>query len=101
MTDFLNAFEALYMSGVLDARRPGDRGVMGDVQLVLLDEAIKGPFDEAWKTIFSPNHALMRPSLYRKASSARILYPRAVFVHPGYSNMMFANLLQDGAHALV
>jgi Glycosyltransferase 61 len=92
-TDFINAFYSLHMTGVIDGIS-GSRVGMDNVQVVLLDEQ-EGPFDEVmWHRIFSPKFPVLRASEL-KARAASVLVPHAVFVPPGYTNMMLAHVSSE------
>jgi hypothetical protein len=98
-TDFLNAFFALHVAGVIDGLS-GSRAGMERVQVLLLDEQ-EGPFDApVLGRVFSPSHPVLRVSaLQREAAagaSARLRLPHAVFVPPGYTNMLLAHVVTEG-----
>ena len=93
-TDFLNAFQALVLAGVVDgATGVGD---MGGVQVLLLDEQ-SGPFEELWyKRVFSPAHPLLRASALQAAGVPALRLRRALFVPPGYTNMLLSHVQSEG-----
>ena len=92
-TDLLNAFVALAMLGIVDGRS-GSREGMANVSVVLLDEQ-EGPFEDAfWGKVYSPAHPLQRVSGLRVRG--RVRYPRAVFVPPGYSNLLLSAVGEEG-----
>ena len=91
-TDLLNAFMALAMLNVTDGL-VGGRAGMASVAVVLLDEQT-GPFEDAfWGKVFSPRFPLRRAS---DMGGAAVRYPHAVFVPPGYTNLLLAAVLWDG-----
>jgi hypothetical protein len=100
-TDFLNAFVTLHAAGVI-AGHSGSRAGMERVQVLLLDEQA-GPFDDAyWGRVFSPAHPVMRVSTLQAAAAAaggagaRLRLPRALFVPPGYTNMLLSHVASEG-----
>lgn len=97
-TDMINAMEALHMAGVIDIYNEGSRNGMENVQLVLLDEQPEGPFDETLQRVFSPNYPVLRVSDFQSQADRLVVrFPRAIFVHPGYTSFMFAALFQRGS----
>ena len=95
-TDFLNAFFALHVAGVVDGVA-GSRAGVERVQVLLLDEQ-EGPFDApVLGRVFSPRHPVLRAgALRRDGGAARLRLPHAVFVPPGYSNMLLAHVVSEG-----
>jgi hypothetical protein len=99
-TDFLNAFFALHAAGIVDGLS-GSREGMGRVQVLLLDEQT-GPFETPLlKRVFSPDHPLLRvSSLLDKqrdeGGRGLLRLPRALFVPPGYTNMLLAHVASEG-----
>jgi EGF domain-specific O-GlcNAc transferase len=89
-TDFLNILFTLHVTGAIDAARRDNRRGMDSVQLLLLDEQ-RGPFEDAFLApIFSPRHPILRPSSLLAAGVRRLRLPRALFVPPGYSSVLYA-----------
>jgi hypothetical protein len=104
-TDWLNAFIALHVAGVIDGRELDPvlmRRRMKDVQVLMLDSQ-RGPFDEhVYRDVFSPHHEVLRVSQLklmgkREANSTLPLshsgvwrIRRAIFVPPGYTSFFFA-----------
>lgn len=94
-TDLINAFMALHAAGVIDGLG-GARAGMEHVQVLLLDEQV-GPFDEPlWRRVFSPAHPLLRASALAAGGSRRLRLPRALFVPPGYTNMLLSHVASEG-----
>jgi len=94
-TDLINAFMTLHAAGVIDGPG-GARAGMAQVQVLLLDEQV-GPFDEAlWRRVFSPRHPLLRASELARGARARLRLPRALFVPPGYTNMLLSHVASEG-----
>ena len=92
-SDMLNAFFHLHVAGIVDGHS-GSRSRMGEVGVVLLDEQ-EGPFDgDLWGRVFSPVHGVRRAGQL-VAARARLRYPRALFVPPGYSNLFLAGVGSD------
>ena len=89
-TDFLNILFTLHAAGVIDATRVDNRRGMDGVQLLLLDEQL-GPFEDAFlRPVFSPRHPILRATALRAAGVRRLRMPRALFVPPGYTSILFA-----------
>lgn len=94
-TDFLNAFYSLHMAEVIDGHT-GDRKDMARVQVLLMDEQ-RGPFDDTiLKRVFSPQHDVLRIADLQRGGSEQLRLPHAIFVPPGYSNMLLAHVATDG-----
>lgn len=96
MTDFINAYEALHMMGVIDARREGHRVGMDKVGVVILDEQAEGPFDKVFDKVFSPNFDVKRVHHFKR-SDRTVTFRQAIFVHPGYTNFLFVQLFERGS----
>ena len=93
-TDFINAFISLALAGVIDART--GEGDMSGVQVLLLDEQ-SGPFEALWYgRILSPSHPVLRVSALQASRVHALRMPRAVFVPPGYTNMLLSHVASEG-----
>ncbi len=53
-------------------------------------------FDSLLQRLYSPNFPLVRVSELASSDRGRTLFPVALFSHPGYTNMLFADLNSDG-----
>ncbi|KAJ4458388.1 putative protein O-GlcNAc transferase [Paratrimastix pyriformis] len=84
MTDWLNAYIALYMTHTAPA----------DVQLLLLDAHPDSPLDPLWQALFSQKGPILRAAAMPKQE---YLLRRAVFSPPGYSSFFFAYLYSTNA----
>ncbi len=102
-TDFLNAFFTLHNAGVINGHT-GSREGMDKVQVLLFDEQ-KGPFEETFLgPVFSPSFPVLRVSSLKgqgqgalpASAASRLLLPRALFVPPGYTNMLLAHVTSEG-----
>jgi hypothetical protein len=99
-TDWLNAFIALAVAGVVDPAT-GDRSNMGTVQVLLLDEQV-GPFEGLfYKQVLSPSHPVLTGGGLRAAGgggggSVPLRLRRAIFVPPGYTNMLLSHVASEG-----
>ena len=94
-TDLINAFMTLHAAGVIDGVG-GRREGMEHVQVLMLDEQM-GPFDETlWRRVFSPAHPMMRVSSLKNSAAPRLRLPRALFVPPGYTNMLLSHVSSEG-----
>jgi hypothetical protein len=96
-TDWLNAFIALSVAGVVDPVT-GGRENMGGVQVLLLDEQ-RGPFEELfYKRVLSPAHPVLTGGGLRGAGAAApaLRLRRALFVPPGYTNMLLSHVASEG-----
>ncbi len=96
-TDWLNAFIALALAGVVDPVT-GARGGMHRVQVLLLDEQ-QGPFEELfYKRVLSPSHPLLTGGGLRArgAGAPPLRLRRALFVPPGYTNMLLSHVASEG-----
>lgn len=94
-TDMLNAFFTLHAAGIIDGLT-GDRDGMQDVQVVLLDEQ-KGPFEDSfYAQVFSPQYPVQRVSSMLAAGRSRVRFSKALFVPPGYTNMLLAHVSSEG-----
>jgi hypothetical protein len=96
-TDWLNAFIALAVAGVVDPTT-GGRERMGAVQVLLLDEQ-RGPFEGAFfKRVLSPAHPLLTGGALAAAhgDGRPLRLRRALFVPPGYTNMLLSHVASEG-----
>jgi len=109
-TDWINCFLVLSLAGVLNPSTGGPMGghhhhqgggasvaqAMASVQVVLLDEQ-QGPFEDLWyKRIFSPAHPLLRVSQLQASGVRALRMRRALFVPPGYTNMLLSHVHSEG-----
>lgn len=94
-TDFMNAFFALHMAGIIDGTKVGDRRGMESVGVIILDEQPEGPFDSVWPKVFGPAYGLHRPSQFL-TKAPTVAFDRVVFSPPGYTHFLFAHLFSEG-----
>ena len=99
-TDWLNAYIALALAGVVDARTGRDSasgGGMARVQVLLLDEQ-SGPFEDAWygRVLSRGAHPVLRVSALQARGVRALRMRRALFVPPGYTNMLLSHVASEG-----
>jgi len=83
LSDWLMTFQTIQMLS-LD---------ISSIQIIFLDDHVDGPLDTFWTTVFSPNFKTLR---WKDLEGAKMV-KNAIWVPPGYSNIMLSEVTKRAA----